>query len=180
MKIGRKFNVLTVDEYFLFIDNHRKYEDFNTLGLYRSILENELLTLDDKIQVREYAHKHFKKSFEFLQLKDPNVFVGVSTLEQNLTKGDEEKIWNDIRKNQQKILADKRIKYRNFGTYSKHLCPYEDCIWNGIMIRQGSMLAETNIHFLDDKTRWNQKLKSQRQRSARKNGKQIINNELID
>jgi len=120
MEIGQKFNKLTLGEYFFYIDNHKKYKDFNTLGLYRSIVENDKLSLDDKIQVREYSHKTFKKTFDFLQLKDPKVYFEVSTLGQVLTKGDEEKIWNDILKNQQRILSDKRIKHRNFGQYSKH------------------------------------------------------------
>ena len=178
MEIGQKFNQLTVGEYFFYIDNHKKYKDFNTLGLYRSIVENEKLSLDEKIQVREYSHKTFKKTFDFLQLKDPGVFVEVSTLGQELTKGDEEKIWADIRTNQQKILSDKRIKHRNFGHYSKHNCGYENCVWNGLMIRQGSWLAEGNMHFTGDKNKYQQKLKSNWRKSDRRKEKQIIGREL--
>lgn len=78
MKIGQRFNQLTVREYFHYIDHHRKYTDFNTLGLYRSIIENEKLDIADKIAVREYAHGTFKKAFDFLQLKDPYVFVTIN------------------------------------------------------------------------------------------------------
>ncbi len=178
MEIGQKFNQLTLEEYFFFIDNYKKYKDFNTLGLYRSIVENHNLSLEQKIEVREYAHKTFEKTFKFLQLKDPKIFVEVFTLGQELTKGDEEKIWGDIRKNQQKILADKRIKHRNFGHYSKHNCGYDDCIWNGLMIRQGSWLSEGNMHFTGDKNKYQHKLKSDRRKSDRKQVKQIINREL--
>lgn len=169
---------MTLEEYFFYIDNHIKYKDFNTLGLYRSIVENEKLGLQDKIAVREYAHKAFKKTFDFLQLKDPSVFVEVSTLGLKLTKGDEAKIWDEVRKNQQKILADKKIKHRNFGTYSKHDCGYDDCVWNGLMIRQGSWFAEGNMHFESDKNEYQQKLKSDRRKSERKKAKQIINQEI--
>ena len=178
MEIGQKFNQLTLEEYFFFIDHYKKYQDFNTLGLYRSIIENDKLSIDEKIEVREYAHKTFKKTFDFLQLKDPKVFVKVSTLGQELTKGDDEKMWNDIQKNQQKILADKKIKHRNFGNYSKHNCGYDNCVWNGLMIRQGSWLSETNMHFKGDKNKYQQKLKSDRRKSVRKKEKQIINSEL--
>ena len=178
MIIGQKFNQLTLEEYFFYIDNYMKYKDFNTLGLYRSIAENEKLGLQEKIEVREYAHKTFKKTFDFLQLKDPRVFVEVSTLGLELTKGDEEKIWYDVRKNQQKILANKRIKHRNFGIYSKHNCGYDDCVWNGLMIRQGSWLAEGNMHFDSDKNKYQQKLKSDRRKSERKKASQIINKEI--
>jgi hypothetical protein len=174
MEIGQKFNQLTLKEYFFFIDNHKKYSDFNTLGLYRSIAENEKLTLDEKIELREYSHKTFKKTFDFLQLKDPKVFVEVSYLGEELTKGDLDRIWDDVQKNQQKILTDKRIKHRNFGDYSKHNCGQEDCVWIGLMIRQGSWLSEGNMHFVGDKSKYEQKLKSDKRKSERKNEKQII------
>ena len=53
MEIGQKFNTLTLKEYFFYIDNYKKYTDFSTLGLYRSIVENEKLSLDDKLVIRE-------------------------------------------------------------------------------------------------------------------------------
>ena len=178
MEIGQKFNELTFDQYLFFIDNYKKYSDFNTLGLYRSIVENGKLQIEEKITVREYAHSIFKKTFDFLQLKDPKTFVEVSTLGQELTKGDEERIWTDIKYNQKKILSDKKIKHRNFGEYSKHMCGDETCIWFGIMIKQGSWLAESSIHFLGDKNKYQQKVKSDRRKSNRKNSKNIIAIEL--
>lgn len=178
MEIGKKFSELTLTEYFFFIDNYKKCSDFNTLGLYRSIVENKKLSIEEKIEVREYANNTFKKTFEFLQLKDPKTFVEVSTLGQDFTKGDEEKIWNDIKKNQQKLLDEKRIKHRNFGTYSKHNCPYDDCVWNGVMIRQGSGLAWKSMHFFSDKNSCQQKIKSEIRKSDRKSEKQIVESEL--
>jgi hypothetical protein len=178
MEIGRQFNTLTLIEYLFYIENHKKYSDFNTLGLYRSLIENKKLTLDDKIAVREYAHKTFKKSFDFLQLKDPKTFVEVTYIGQELTKGDQEMIWNNIKTNQRKILSDKRIKHRNFGEYSKHSCGDEHCVWNGIMIKQGSWLAESNMHFNSDKNKYQQKVKSERRKSERRNETQIIKKEL--
>jgi hypothetical protein len=145
MKIGTKFNRLTYQEYVQIIDRHEKYTDFNTLGLYRSIIENDKLSLSDKIAIRDLAHEKFSKTFEFLQLKDPYVYLQVSTLGRELTVADEQQLWQDIRHNQEKILKAKRIKHRNFGDYSKHNCGYENCPYNGIMIRQGSWLAESNI-----------------------------------
>lgn len=179
MQIGKKFNTLNVKEYFSCIDNHKKYTDFNTLGLYRSICENEKLTLEEKLAVREYAHRFFRKSFDFLQLKDPLTFVKVNYLGQELTKGDEEKIWDDLSIQQQKILKDKRIKHRNFGIYSKHNCGYETCIYNGLMIRQGSWLTEGTLHFDSDKNKYESKIKSERRKFDRKNEKQLIRKEEL-
>jgi hypothetical protein len=79
MEIGQKFNTLTLKEYLFYIDNYKKYKDFNTLGLYRSIVENEKLTLADKISVRDYAHKTFKKTFDFLQLKAQKHLLKLNT-----------------------------------------------------------------------------------------------------
>lgn len=178
MEIGQKFNTLTLKEYLFYIDNYKKYKDFNTLGLYRSIVENEKLTLADKISVRDYAHKTFKKTFDFLQLKDPKTFVEVEYLGQELTKGDEQNIWDNVRRNQQQILDDKRIKHRNFGEYSKHNCGYDTCVWNGIMIRQGSWLMESNMHFDSDKNQYAAKDKSEKRKADRKNEKRLIKKEL--
>lgn len=141
MEIGQKFNQLTVKEYFHYIDNHKRYNDFNTLGLYRSIIENEKLSIADKIEVRDHAHKLFKKTFDFLQLKDPYTFVKISTLGQALTVADESQIWSDVIRNQQRILSDKKIKHRNFGQYSKHNCGYENCPYNGLMVKSGLRLS---------------------------------------
>lgn len=178
MEIGQKFNKLNLIEYLFYIDNYKKYTDFNTLGLYRSLVENNKLNLDEKIEIRDYAHKTFRKTFDFLQLKDPKTFVEVEYLGQELTKGDEKRIWENIRNNQQKILACKKIKHRNFGEYSKHNCSYETCVWNGIMIRQGSWLMESNMHFKGDKNKYLAKIKSEKRKSDRKNERQIIKKEL--
>jgi hypothetical protein len=178
MKIGQPFNKLKLKEYVFYIDNHKKYTDFNTLGLYRSIIENTKLNLEEKIEVREYAHKVFKKSFDFLQLKDPQTFFEVSTLGEELTDTDERQIWKNIITNQQKILADKKIKHRHFGDYSTHNCGNEDCPMNGLMIRQGSFFAEGHMQFDSDKNDYAAKSKSQQRKKDRKNSQQIIKKEI--
>ena len=180
MTIGRKFNELNSEEYIFYIDNHKKYKDFNILGLYRSLTENDKLSLEDKITIREYAHGFFKKAFDFLQLKDPKIFIEVSNLGINLTKADERKIWDEVIKNQQSILKDKRIRHRNFGIYSKHNCPFEDCFYKGLMVRPNSRLAETNIHFVSDKNNYHKKLKSDQRKSERKKEQLIINEQFDD
>lgn len=174
MEIGQQFNKLTLKEYLFYIDNHKNYTDFNTLGLYRSIIENNKLELAEKIEVREYAHKTFRKSFDFLQLKDPTTYFDVTTIGQELTKADERQIWNNIIAYQQKILADKKIKHRNFGDYSKHNCGYENCPANGLMIRQGSAMSEGHMHFNSDKKNYAVKQKSYRRRAERKKEQLII------
>jgi hypothetical protein len=178
MKIGQPFNKLTLKEYQFYIDNHKKYTDFNTLGLYRSIVENEKLPLAEKLELRDYAHAQFQKTFDFLQLKDPKTYMDVCTLGEELTKADEHQLWENIKANQQKILADKKIKHRNFGIYSIHDCGYDTCPFNGMMIHQGSRLAESNMHFDSDKNHGAAVSKSERLKKDRKNRKQIIDEGL--
>ncbi|PHK15184.1 hypothetical protein VF13_42035 [Nostoc linckia z16] len=179
MKIGQKFNTLTLKEYFFYIDNHKRYSDFNTLGLYRSLLENKELTDAEKIEVREYAHSFFYKTFDFLQLKDPVTYYEVSVIGQELTVADTNQIWKDIKAIQQKILADKKIKHRNFGTYSKHLCGHDNCAMNGLMIKRGSAIAYDRMCLPGDKNRWQAKLKSYDQKVARKNIESIIQQNIL-
>tara|TARA_R110002096_G_scaffold26990_1_gene82968 strand:- start:242 stop:784 length:543 start_codon:yes stop_codon:yes gene_type:complete len=174
MVIGKKFNQLRKDEYFDLIDNYKKYLDFNTLGMYRSICENESLDLSDRIELRDYANVVFEKTFNFYQLKDPKTFFDLSTLGLEMTVADEKQVWNDIRINQEKILADKKIKHRNFGEYSKHNCGYEDCPYNGLMMKQGSYLAESGMHFNSDRNKVSNKKKSERIKKQRKNKHRII------
>ncbi|MGI4737802.1 MAG: hypothetical protein ACRYG7_21765 [Janthinobacterium lividum] len=147
MKIGKKLNMLTYQEYLQLLSSYKKYTDFNHLGLFRSILENAKLSLVQQLEIRDIAIQVFPKFFEFLQVKDPSTFLRLEKLGKSLTIADEQNLRNKLEINQQKILASKRIKHRNFGIYSKHGCGYPTCHFNGIMTRQGSVLAEYNMVF---------------------------------
>jgi hypothetical protein len=180
MTIGRKFNTLSVREYMFYIDNHKRYSDFNTLGLYRSIVEHENLTPEEKLEVIQRAHAVFAKTFVFLQLKDPKTYFDIVTLGRELTKGDEQQIWEDIRRNQQKILQDKNIKHRSFGDYSKHNCGDEHCPYNGLMIKQGSTLSEGSMHFRSDKHTRETSAISEKKHRKQKHDKREIQRKLND
>ncbi|MBO2007644.1 hypothetical protein [Hymenobacter negativus] len=184
MKVGRQFNTLTYGEYLHLIENRKKFTDFNTLGLFRSIVETTKLSLEEKLELRKVAIAAFAKTFEFLQLKDPQTYFAVTTLGESLTVADKNQAWEDIRHNQQKILESKRLGHRNFGTYSKHLCGYDTCPLNGMMIRAGSLLAYGGeMHFHSDNSRdwsrWSKELKANRHKRDRKAEPQIIR-QLLD
>lgn len=174
MEIGKKFNLLTLREYFHYIENHKKYVNFNTLGLYRSILENEKLTISDKIIVRDFSNRFFQKTFDFLQIKDPFSYVKLITLGESLTAADEKQLWNQIRLNQEKFVKGKKIKHRNFGIYFKHSCGYENCYLNGLMIEQGSYFTEHEMRFDSDKNKYFAKLESKRIKKERREEKKTI------
>ena len=65
-KINRKLNTFTYSEYDHLLEYYKKYTDFNTLGLFRSITENKKLDLEQKIKTRDLAVTAFLKAFEFL------------------------------------------------------------------------------------------------------------------
>ncbi|MBW4627433.1 MAG: hypothetical protein KME49_18500 [Brasilonema octagenarum HA4186-MV1] len=179
MKIGQKFNSLTYSEYIYIIDNHKKFSDWNTLGLFRSLVETKKLDFNQKIEIRDYANKQFQRAFDFLQLKDPSTYFYLKTLGENITVADEDKIWKGIRFNQEKFLKKKKIKHRNFGEYSKHNCGNDWCPYNGLMIKQGSLLAEGNMRFKSDKSRTVSVVKSENHRKQRKRMKKLIHQELV-
>jgi hypothetical protein len=181
MKIDKQFNKLSLKEYIFFIDNHKKYTDLNTLGLYRSIAENEKLTLAEKLELREYTHAIFKKSFDFLVLKDPMTYMAVSTLGEEMTKADERQLWKEVQVKQLEILNDKKLGHRNFGTYSKHICGQEGCPYEGLMTQKGSFFAYHNeMQFDTDKQRFGKKLKSKEFKKERKAEKEIILKNLTE
>ncbi|MFM2268922.1 MAG: hypothetical protein RL757_2363 [Bacteroidota bacterium] len=178
MKLGRAFNKLTFTEYLSFIPIYESFSDWNTLGLYRSIVEHEILTIEEKIKIRDVAHAYFKKQFDFLQLKDPTTYIAVCSLGLDLTIADERQMWENVKHNQQLILENKKIKHRNFGDYSKHNCGVETCKYFGLMIKQGSFLCEQQIRFDSDKNSYAAQLKSERLKKDRKNKKAIIEEDL--
>lgn len=151
MKLNRRLNQLTEADYRHLLVNYRRYTDFNSLGLFRSLLENKKLHLEQRRQLRDAAIEAFPKFYEFLQLKDPHTYFRLHTLGQELTVADERAAWDEIIRAQQRILTEKRLRHRNFGTYTKHNCGYDTCPFNGLMVRQGARLAETVMGFDTDK-----------------------------
>lgn len=181
MKINRRLNTLTYPEYGSVLSQHQKYTDFNTLGLFRSIIENEKLDLPQKTALRDQAVAAFGKTFEFLQLKDPATYFALTTLGQQLTVADQAQRWTDIRLNQQKILRDKKLRHRNFGTYSKHNCGYDTCPLNGVMLREAnSTRAVRPMSFCADKNRYTAQTKSAARKQDRKHVRRIISRQLDD
>jgi hypothetical protein len=181
MKVGKQFNTLTYGEYLHLIENYKKFTDFNTLGLFRSILETTKLSLEQKLELRQVAIAAFAKTFEFLQLKDPVTYLKVSTLGETLTQADENQAWENIRRNQQKIWESKQPGHRNFGTYSKHDCGNDTCYMHGLMTKQGSTLAYYGggpMGFPSDKYPYSGRIKAEERKQARKTPGQIINQQL--
>lgn len=178
MEINKKFNTFTLEEYIFYIDNRKKYTNFNELWLFRSVFENEKITIDEQIQLKEYIIKEMPKVYEFMQVRHPDLYEKIFFLGKNPTKGDEDALWKTIRLNQEKILKTKKIKHRNFWDYSKHNCGYDDCHLNWLMIQKWSWFCENNMHFISDQHSYRMKDKSYKLKQERKSEKNIVNSFL--
>ena len=65
----------------------------------------------------------------------------------------EDKLWDEVKAFQERKLKEKKFGHRNFGTYSKHNCGMAECPMNGLMVRQGSAMAEGCLWFKSDKNK---------------------------
>lgn len=119
MKIGKKFNALSLAEYRYCIARHRQYTDFNPLGLFRSILENPKLDEAAKQQVLALAKAHFGPFYDFLVVKDIHTYAKLSRLGQPpLPPAQEWQHLEKLRQQAEKILAAKKIRHWRVGIYS--------------------------------------------------------------
>ena len=80
MKLAKKFNQLSFTEYINVIDRSTDYADFNVLGLFRSISENDRLNPAHQLEIKEITISKFAKIFKFLQLKDLETYFILQTL----------------------------------------------------------------------------------------------------
>lgn len=178
MELGRPFNTFTLQEYQEIIPLHKKYKDFNRLGLYRSIMENDKLDLEEKEQVIDLANSYFQKTYDFLVLKDPGTWFELEHIGKELSLAQQRDLWDKIKEKQEKIIKEKRFGHRNFGVYSKHICGDDSCPYNGLMIHPNSKFAESEIHFKSDKNKTGKKHKSMQHKSERKASKHMIDRDL--
>ncbi|MFA8300806.1 MAG: hypothetical protein ACEPOV_11630 [Hyphomicrobiales bacterium] len=172
MKIDKRFNQFTYKEYIYFIDNHKKYKNFNTLALYRSIIENKKLNEDERIKIRDYSNKLFYKFFEFLKVKDLKTYVCLITLGKDLTPIQFNQLEDKIHTEAKNILRKKRIKYHHFGVAIKYDDPENHQNSFMIHLKEHKNLVDSNHNSISKNA------KSTHYKKERKNIKQVIQNEL--
>ena len=173
MILSQPFNQLSYEQFRDAMLAHKQYKQFNTLGMFRGIVESELLSPGQKVEIRNLAQKLFERQWEFLQIKDAICYVALYTLDlPDLLPPDEARIWEVLRHNQQQILREKRISHRSFGNYSKHNCGYDWCPYNGIMVRTDWPLAESRMIFRTDHPLYEAGQKAEKHRKNRKNWRQ--------
>ncbi len=180
MKTWKKYNTFTKKEYINLFEKNKKYTDFNILWIYRSLLENTKISIEEKIEIKNLYNTVFWKTYNFLQVKDPNTYLKIELLWKSYTVADENQLFLNIQKNQEKILKDKKIKHRNFWDYSKHNCAVKWCPLDWLMIKQWSWFSENSMCFNSDNRifYWrNNWFKSKIYKKERKN-KKIIKEEL--
>jgi hypothetical protein len=179
MKLNKKLNQFSYNDLIAIVENYNKYVDFNTLGLFRAIVEHERLDLSQKIALRDKAIAVFSKFYNFLQIKDPTTYFKLQTLGQDLTKADIDAFYEQIRENQYKILRQKRIKHRNFGIYSKHGCGYEDCNLNDLMVKQKSWFKEREMYFVQESNHARRRSSRNYEKYKMRKAPQILKDDIL-
>jgi hypothetical protein len=173
MKVGKQFNTLNYGEYLHLIEHHQRFSDFNTLGLFRSLVENTKLSLNQKLELRKVAVAAFSKTFDFLQLKDPVTYFEVRFLGESLTIADKHQAWENIRHNQQEILRSKKLNHRNFGTHARHCCGIDTCPIKGVMLRQTDR-SSNSMRFHTDNSNYAAREKAEMRKKDRKMKKRLV------
>lgn len=119
MKLSKKFNTLSVSEYRDVIKHHKRYTNFNPLGLYRSLIENPKLDTDAQLDILALANEHFGKFYEFLLVKDINLYAKLSRLgKMPLTITQEWQYREQLRQKAQMLLKQKQIRRWRVGIYT--------------------------------------------------------------
>lgn len=75
-----QYNTLAMSTLLELLESYKKDKNFNNPGFFRSILENDQLNLGDKIFLNNRAIEIMPKSYEFLQVKDPGLYLNLETL----------------------------------------------------------------------------------------------------
>lgn len=124
-KIEKRYNTFNYDEYIFYLNKYKEYKNFNIYGIFNSFLENKILTDPEKLKlIKKYSEK-FYKSFEFLKVKNEHLYLKLFSIIENkdYTANGKNGLYDNAVKNierdVEKILNNKKIKYRNFGENSK-------------------------------------------------------------
>ncbi len=149
------YNALSREGYLRLLKGPKKGGTVNTLGLFRSILENEGLSLPEKLEIRDLTVSRFSKAFVFLQLKDPITYINLCCLGVPRSEMEGQQVWERLRFDQARLLKAKRIRHRNSGVYSRHLCGHGACPHGGMMVRSSGLWpAVMHMSLPGDTPRW--------------------------
>lgn len=120
MQLTKKFNTFSPSEYYDVIKNHKRYHNFNPLGLYRSLIENPKLDTTTQLEILAFANQYFGKFYEFLVVKDIHLYTKLSRLgEEPLSFTQEFQYQEQLTKQAKRILQAKKIRNWRVGIYTK-------------------------------------------------------------
>ena len=102
-------------EYHHYIAHHQKYADFNPLGLYRSILENDKLDEAARLEILAFANQYFQRFYDFLFVKDPVTYSRLATLGQGLSETQQRQHLSRVWDRREQWCAEKGILHQRIG-----------------------------------------------------------------
>ena len=111
MKVNKKFKQMSMAEYRHYIAHHQKYADFNPLGLYRSILENDKLDEAAQLEILAFANQYFQRFYDFLFIKDPVAYSRLATLGQDLSETQQRQHLSRVWDRREQWCAEKAIRH---------------------------------------------------------------------
>ncbi|MDO4426699.1 MAG: hypothetical protein Q4B88_01075 [Moraxella sp.] len=150
MKLTQKFNTLSPSEYRDVIKNHQRYANFNPLGLYRSLLENPKLDNETRLEILNFANQYFAKFYEFLIVKDINLYAQLSRLDKEpLSESQKWQYRERLKEQAKQILKAKKIKNWRVGIYTKsvRMVGYDE--EKGEFIDREIMTQENSQKYID-------------------------------
>ena len=93
---------------------------FNTLALYRSIVENRKLDEAAKQEVLVLANRYFQRFYDFLPAKDPQTYFELSLLGQPpLSDAQWRQYYWKIREQGEKLAKEKGIRNHRVGSMTR-------------------------------------------------------------
>ena len=107
---------MSMAKYRHYIAHHQKYADFNPLGLYRSILENDKLDEAARLEVLALANQYFQRFYNFLFIKDPVAYSRLTTLGQGLSETQQRQHLSHVWDRREQWCAEKGIRHQRIGT----------------------------------------------------------------
>lgn len=122
MQLAKKFNTFSPSDYYDVIKNHKRYRNFNPLGLYRSLIENPKLDTATQLEILVFANQYFGKFYEFLVVKDIHLYAKLSRLgKEPLNHTQEYQYQEQLREQAKRILQAKKIRNWRVGIHTKSL-----------------------------------------------------------
>jgi hypothetical protein len=176
-----QLNTLTAQGYRKLLASPHGRKQVNTLGLFRSIVENRKLPEEEKAAIRDACREAFPQFYGFLPVKDYRTYWALEALGREMTEAD----WRALKERSWREAAawvkQRRIRHRSFGVHSKHECE-PTCPMLGTMVKPHFRSMDPSPLSLpyDRRDWWREGDQARQRRNERKAVKRQLRQSLLD